>query len=118
MFRHGSYLFAFLILLASACGGGGSSARSGGGDDAEALSVLLRWRVSADAEGFIVHWGMYTGPYTDELDVGMPPVDAEGITSFLLDDLPEAGTYVFALSAYDVAGQESALSNAIVVTIP
>jgi hypothetical protein len=101
-----------LTLLVVACGSGGS------GSDDDASDLLLRWSEVRDAAGYIIHWGSRSGAYLHALDVGAPERDADGIVSFLLEDLDGPGTIYFALSAYDADGRMSSLSNELSAELP
>jgi hypothetical protein len=70
------------------------------------------------AAGYIIHWGSRSGAYLHALDVGAPERDADGIASFLLEDLDGPGTIYFALSAYDADGRMSSLSNELSAELP
>jgi hypothetical protein len=118
--RRPSWSLLVLLVVLAACGGGGGGGSGGGGDGSgspSALGAELRWNAIAGAEGFVIHWGTEPQVYTDALDVGMPPVE-NGTVVFFLDGLDAATTYVFALTAYDTAGNESGFSNELVVAIP
>jgi hypothetical protein len=109
-----------LALLVVACGGGGSGSDgggSGGGGDA-ATGLLIRWRATGDAEGYVIHWGTESGEYVHALDVGAPEQSEDGIASFLLEDPGTSGTIYFALTSYDAEGRMSAFSNELAAEIP
>jgi len=114
--------FRFLVLLAllvAACGGGGSgSGGGGGGGDEVSASLLIRWREVSAAAGYVIHWGTESGAYMHALDVGAPEPDAEGVVSFLLEDVGATGRIYFALTSYDVDFQMSAFSNELAAEVP
>jgi hypothetical protein len=57
-----------------------------------------------DLDGFYVHYGRASGNYTRT-----EPVNDEMATSVLIEDL-EPGTWYFVVTAFDLAGNESAVS--------
>jgi len=71
-------------------------------------SVTLSWSANAenDLAGYKIYFGTSSGNYTSP---GSPAVIGK-ITTYLLTGLQRNTTYFFALSAYDSAGNESALS--------
>ena len=60
-----------------------------------------------DLKGYKIHYGTESQNYTGSISVDNPTV-----TNFLVDSLP-AGTYYFAVTAYNAAGAESSLSDEI-----
>ncbi|MCC6765480.1 MAG: hypothetical protein IT293_12545 [Deltaproteobacteria bacterium] len=114
-------LVAFAVLMA-ACGGGGSGsgtddASSDGDGTANVQRFVVRWRASAAAAGYLVHWGTESGAYRDAVDVGAPLPDADGVASFELEYPGPSGVIYFALRSYDAAFQTSAFSNEIAVAV-
>lgn len=110
--------FAFLVV---ACGGGGSGSDGGessGDGDGTLHSLLVRWRSSPEAAGYVVHWGTESGVYGDAVDVGAPTPDADGVASFVLEYPGPSGVVYFALTSYDDAYQMSVFSNEIAVPVP
>lgn len=65
----------------------------------------------SDLAGFNIHYGNQSGNYTDMITV------ADGATLEQLVELPAAGTYFFAVSAFNDVGEESALSNESMRTV-
>ncbi len=119
-------LGAVLIALALyGCGGGGggtgdSSITPGSGSPAASSSVTLNWEAPGtrvdgtamaieDIAGYKLHYGSSSGSYTGSIDVG-------NSNSYTMEDLP-AGTYYFAVTAYDLNGNESAYSPEVSGTI-
>ena len=120
-------LFALLLVSCSSGGssGGGSAADGGGsfGTNSERpttgdLSLELAWDDSAsnedgsslvDLAGYRVYDGSSSGNYQVVTDVG-------DTTAVILEDLPP-GTYFIAVAAYDRAGNESQLSDEIIVEL-
>lgn len=79
-------------------------------------NVVLSWDAPAsnsdgsplkDLKGYTVHFGPSSRRYSDTIKVGNP-----GLTTYVVDNL-RAGTYFFAVSAYNSTGQESSLSAEI-----
>lgn len=112
----------FLVLLAllvAACGGGGSGSGGGGGGGGDvSASLLVRWREVSAAAGYVIHWGTESGAYMHALDVGAPEPDAEGVVSFMLEDVGTTGLIYFALTSYDADFQMSAFSNELAAEVP
>ena len=71
-------------------------------------SVTLTWAANSepDLAGYKIYVGTRSGTYSFP---GSPFV-TEKITSYTISNLPKGETYYFAISAYDSAGNESALS--------
>jgi hypothetical protein len=83
---------------------------------ASAQSASFAWNantVTADpatnATGYKLHWGTQSGTYTSVLDVG-------STTTATVSGLA-AGTYFFAVKAYNSAGSESVASNELVLVV-
>jgi hypothetical protein len=70
--------------------------------------VTLTWRANGepDLAGYKVYIGTASGTYNAP---GSPFV-AGKVVSYTVSNLPKGQTYFFAMSAYDSAGNESALS--------
>jgi len=107
-------------LLLAACGGGGSGSGGGdpGADGAATRGVLIRWRASPEAAGYVVHWGTESGVYVNALDVGEPVADADGVASFMLENVGASGVIYFALTSYDAAFEMSTFSNELSAVVP
>jgi len=60
-----------------------------------------------DLKGYKIHYGTESQNYSGSISVENPTV-----TTFLVDTLP-AGTYYFAVTAYNAAGAESSLSDEV-----
>jgi hypothetical protein len=58
-----------------------------------------------DLAGYTIHYGNSSGNYTTTIDVNNP-----GISSYVVQNLP-SGTFYFAMTAYDTAGNSSVFSN-------
>lgn len=88
--------------------------------DAIALgSVTLSWTpptlntdgtALTDLDGYTVYWGKQSGEYTNSADIGA------GATTFVVENL-SAGTWYFAMRAYNTQGVESDYSGEASVTI-
>lgn len=75
-----------------------------------AAPVTVAWDANAESDlaGYRVHWGQASRTYSQSQDVGNQ-------TSVLIE-LP-AGTWFGAVTAYDLAGNESGFSNEVSTTI-
>lgn len=84
---------------------------------AKIVSRKVRWDASAGADGYNLYFAptvpgpsfTYDSPH---VDVGVPAVDADGKHFVFLADYPELatlpeGNYDFAVTGYDLAGNES-----------
>ena len=81
------------------------------GFEASARTERLRWvhPQPATVDGFRVYYGTASGVYTSQVDVGIPPTDAE--QAFVYDlEVPDAATVYVAVTAIG-GGLESDLSN-------
>ncbi|WP_425464133.1 fibronectin type III domain-containing protein [Nitrospira lenta] len=72
-------------------------------------SVTLSWSANGESDlaGYKIYFGTSSGNYTSS---GSPAVIGK-VTSYTVTGLQRNTTYFFALSAYDSAGNESALSG-------
>ncbi len=95
-FSRSAFLSFYCLLFAIA----GSAAGAG-------VSVTLYWdgNEESDVAGYRVHYGPLSAPYTQLLDVETTSVD--------IPNLVASTTYIFAVSAYNTAGVESAYSSPI-----
>ncbi len=112
-------LFSFML---SACGGGsgsGTSNPSGNPPENPSSTISLSWETPvsqadgkplADLSGFNIYYGKSSLEYGNWIDVG-------NVRIYTLQNLP-AGTYYFAISAYDSEGNETNLSPEISITLP
>ncbi len=68
-----------------------------------AAEVKLQWNANPDADlaGYRLYYGRTSGSYASKVDVGK-------VTSYTVNGLEDNVEYFFALSAYDLAGNESA----------
>jgi hypothetical protein len=81
----------------------------------------LRWDPVVGSSGFKVYFGPFIEGLqftyeSDHVNVGVPPVDADGKHVIFLNSQPELaalpeGNYDFAVTAYDEAGNESDFSE-------
>lgn len=76
-------------------------------------SVALAWDADAGpyVAGYIVHYGVASGVYTNSLDVGTN-------INATVPGLQEGATYYFAVTAYNTDGLESNPSNEISFQVP
>jgi hypothetical protein len=95
-----------------------SAAPTGGGGDPGTGTVTLAWDAPTtnedgtpidDLGGFKVYVGSSSGQYSRVLDPG-------NVTDFTVEAL-SAGAHFFAVTAYDLSGNESAFSNEVAMTI-
>jgi fibronectin type 3 domain-containing protein len=117
MKKLGSLLLVILTsLILSACGAGytGSSGDSRG----STTGVVLSWAApSSRTDGSYISpselqgYRIYYGTTPDNLSL-LVDLNDESITDYTINDLP-AGSYYFAVTAYDADGVESAFSNVI-----
>jgi hypothetical protein len=84
---------------------------------ASAQSASFAWNANTvttdpatNATGYKLHWGTQSGTYTSVLDAG-------NNTTATVSGLA-AGTYFFAVKAYNAAGSESVASNELVLVVP
>ncbi|NIQ13982.1 MAG: hypothetical protein GTO02_06150 [Candidatus Dadabacteria bacterium] len=62
-----------------------------------------------DLGGYVIYFGESSGNYSNWVDVG-------NVLSYTVENLP-SGTYYFAITSYDLGGNESELSNEMSKTI-
>ena len=105
-----------MVLAASSCGGSGGD---GGRGADSSNSTTLTWdapTINADGTaltglaGYKIYYGTSTGSYTTTVDAG-------NFTTYTVPAL-SAGTYYFAVTAYDTSGNESNYSNEVNKAIP
>lgn len=115
-------LFAAAALALAGCGsggavdGGGAGANLGGGPpppappgpETGATPVLLSWDANTepDLDGYRLYYGVAPGTYQNVLDVG-------NVTTATVTSLQPGTRYFFAVTAYDVSGNESGFSNEV-----
>src|SRR5215471_16116046 len=71
-----------------------------------AASVTLAWDPAPNAAGYRLYVGTTSRVYTQQINVG-------NATSTIVSNLISGKRYFFAVSAYNTAGLESALSNEV-----
>lgn len=81
---------------------------------AGAREVGLRWVAAGTSApaGYVAYVRTPDRPYEDGLDLGLPGVDADGLYSVRLYDVPDGDVFL-ALRAYSEEGAESKLSNEV-----
>ncbi|MEE4311793.1 MAG: fibronectin type III domain-containing protein [candidate division KSB1 bacterium] len=81
--------------------------------DVEDSRVMLVWQIQTDPDlaGYTVHYGLSSGNYPEQKNVGRQ-------YEYATPQLEQGLTYFFALSAIDTAGNRSAYSNEVKVSIP
>ena len=79
-----------------------------------AAQATLAWdppAVSTDVTGYMIHYGVASGVYSESIDVG-------NTTSYTVSNLTDGQKYYFAVTAYNNAGLESAYSNEVSTKTP
>ncbi|MEZ5559895.1 MAG: hypothetical protein R3E86_15290 [Pseudomonadales bacterium] len=98
----------------------GPSGNGLGSVTVEVLDRVLRWQAPTqnvdgspltDLAGYNIYWGTSSRSYSTSL-----PINSPTTTQWEANIAP--GTYYFALTAFDAAGNESAYSNEIRKVIP
>ncbi len=76
-------------------------------------TVRVNWNANSESDlgGYKVYYGTRSGTYANVLDVG-------NTTGADINSLANGYTYYFAVTAYDVSGNESAFSNEASILIP
>lgn len=106
--------------LISACGGGASGSSGDSRDNPPTLagSVSLSWAApSTRADNSYLPmtelqgYRIYYGTSADDLNV-LVDLNDNSITNYSINNLP-SGSYYFSITAYDLDGQESGLSNVV-----
>lgn len=79
---------------------------------AAAADIRLAWDANTepDLAGYYVYYGQHSRAYSNSTKLGTQ-------TTYTVTGLPP-GTYYFAVTAFNTAGQESAYSNEVSTTIP
>jgi hypothetical protein len=105
------FLMGLVSFILSACGGGGSSTSSSNATEGTTSSITLSWETPvsltdgkplADLSGFNIYYGKSPLGYSEVIDTG-------DVRTYTLQNMP-AGTYYFAITAYDSAGNETDFS--------
>ncbi len=112
-------IFCFFLLITAGCGGGGGGGDGDGGsgspgsrNDVPWFAVILTWDAPTtnsdgtpltDLAGYKVYYGLNSGNYTYSLNNG-------SFTGVSISDLA-TGTWCFAVTSYDISGNESELSD-------
>ncbi len=78
-----------------------------------AQSVIVSWDANSESDlaGYRVYWGDRSGRYQEDVYVG-------NVTSHRISDLRPDRRYYFAVTAVDHAGNESAFSDEVNITLP
>ena len=81
---------------------------AGCGSIAEAGSLKLAWNANTEADlaGYVVMYGMRPGSYQNTVRLGK-------ISTVEIPNLPNGQLYYFVVKAFNLAGMESAVSNAV-----
>lgn len=106
----------------TACGGGGggsSDSQSSNPPANSTYSVNLSWETPvsptdgstfSNLAGYNLYYGTTPHLYSTTIDAG-------NVKAYTIQDLP-AGTYYFAITAYDPSGNETGFSEERTITIP
>jgi hypothetical protein len=80
---------------------------------ARAEQATLAWdaNTETDLAGYRVHYGTESGSYTTSVDV-------HKVTTSSIGTLTAGQTYYFAVTAYDISGNESGYSNQVSYSVP
>jgi hypothetical protein len=83
-----------------------------GSNNGVAQSVAITWNPNAESDiaGYKIYYGQVTRNYDYVLDVNRN-------TDYTISSLPDTGVYYFAVTAYDVAGNESNYSEEVTIHI-
>jgi hypothetical protein len=82
------------------------------------VSITLSWSIPTtnedgtpltDLAGFKIYYRTSTGTYSDPTIVDNP-----GVSSFVMENLPVASSYVFAAKAFNTSGNDSDFSNEVI----
>ena len=115
-------LMGLASFILSACGGGGGGSSSTSGStppEGSASSITLSWETPvsladgkplADLSGFNLYYGKSPLAYSEVIDTG-------DVRTYTLQNMP-AGTYYFAITAYDSAGNETDFSPEVKKSVP
>lgn len=104
-------IYLSILIILQACGKEVSVSESTG-NGSSGSSATLTWTAPTiyadgtpftDITGYKVHRGTTSGIYTSPVDVG-------NVTTYTVTSLT-AGTYYFAITAYNASGYESGFSN-------
>jgi len=116
---------AILLMLLVAglfgCGGGGGGSSSGAPGSGSSKSVSISWEVPStkmdgstltpdEIAGFKIYYGTESGTYTEVVDTGFAQ-------NYTIDNLSAGATYYFAITCYDIHGNESGFSVEVSKTI-
>ncbi len=74
----------------------------------DAASVTISWLPNGeqDLAGYKIYYGTQSGIYSNIIDVG-------NVTSYEISNLADGTTYYFAVTAYDISGNESSYSEEV-----
>lgn len=83
--------------------------------EAVADPVVLGWTPNSESDlaGYKIYWGLASRSYGTPVAVPLPHTPTATVSN-----LPTGRTYYFAVTAYDVSGNESGFSNEVSQTIP
>lgn len=119
-------LLVLLVAGLFGCGGGGGGSSSGAPGAGSSKSVSIFWDVPAtkmdgttlypdEVAGFKIYYGTESGTYTEVVDI--IGFDQNSTQSHTIDNLSPSTTYYFAVTCYDIHGNESGFSVEVSKTI-
>lgn len=85
--------------------------------DAETYNVEVSWSAVPDAAGYRVYMRATDEPFGTGADVGMGQSGTDGVVRYVAAGVPADQTTLFAITSYDAAGNESAFSNELQLTV-
>ena len=99
-----------------ACGGSSGSATNATGTTAGTATLAWDPVTDQNLQGYRVYYGTFSGKYFQSPGQGLSV--GNGATTYQLTGLSTGATYYFAVTAYDLQGDESAYSNEVLKVIP
>jgi len=118
MFSRSILFLLFWAVFLTSCGARSTKGiPSSKGLNSLPTSLMMAWNASQDGSGNVdaqvtgyrIYYGLSTGDYTNNVDVGL-------VTTAVVSGLPHAPLY-FAATAYDASGDESGFSNEVLTTL-
>jgi hypothetical protein len=115
-------ILSLVVALTAGCGGGGGGVAVDKPSGPVSGGIWLSWRAPserlngeslamADLGGYRIYWGPAENPRENSVTVDDPST-----TTYLIDGMP-AGTYDVAVTAVDIEGLESPLSNTMTKSV-
>jgi hypothetical protein len=104
-------VFLGLALLLTACGGGATDGMADNGVNGTGNSATLAWDAPAtgtNLAGYRIYFGTEPGRYLQPFGQG---ISVGNVTSYTLMGLGNGTQYYFAVTTFDIQGNESGYSN-------